>query len=108
MTSGVSEKMATAIIYEFENQSISLSQCSGRVHPQVMAQAVINAAWLKFDPDDEGTYPATPYAPSGKEWLTSDVHGRFERKRFYKQWHWRNCGVTEYADPADFKMKRKY
>ena len=76
-----------------------------RTREQV-AQAVVNAAWHKFDSEDESTWPKTKFAPSGHPWLCNrpfePVLLFFQKKNVHG---WKT--ITSYADPQDLMYKWK-
>lgn len=75
----------------------------GIEYAEEIAQAVINAAWTDFDPEDESTWPKTEMAPSGDKWViqATNLMGEivFASMKFHLNTGWRYH--VHYADPAD-------
>ena len=100
----VSDKMIEAI------HKVNISTCmpdpyttvSGVDNPEEISQAVVNAAWCPFDPEDKSTWPPSKYCSSGL-WLIS-----FGRSMNVCSWTgnpnaWED--TIHYADPQDLMFK---
>jgi len=74
------------------------------------AQAVINAAWTTFDPEDKETWPKSEYAPSGVLWLRIFIPNSIKIAISQATWGGSPSGwrlTAAYADPADLMPTRK-
>ncbi len=72
-----------------------------------IAQAVVNAAWNRFDHTDVSTHPKSRYAPSGSLWLVIVSTSRISHHKsltFYRAFDWQCHTVYAYADPADLMI----
>jgi len=92
-------------------------EISNCYQPNVAAQAVINAAWIEFDPDDESTWPNDDVF---KDWYL-DIEGTpvvstFGTHKTDYPKHWRGVLVNynikigksiRYADPIDLLYVHK-
>lgn len=103
----ISEKMTDVA----ENIGHAEEQRGGalRSYPDNVAQAIIDAAWHRFDAEDPDTWPNGIYAPSGHFWLVTNAiltsAAAWEGDAF-KTWRPR-YGIDEfsmieaYVDPVD-------
>ncbi len=89
-------------------------------HPNITdvkeyAQAVVNAAWTKFDPDDESTWPECGkgrncrLTPNGDAWMVLgvDVRSPFLQMAWNGPDNWRSLDITHYADPQNLMFKEE-
>jgi hypothetical protein len=65
-----------------------------------VAQAVVNAAWTRFDPDN----PPEETASNEDEWLVMDADKGIDFAYYSAIW-WEGLRVVRYADPQDLKFK---
>lgn len=86
---------------------------------KAVAQAVVNAAWCGFDPDDESTWPNSTLAPSGHKWFVEWRWSKIrERRTIMSAWlaeHFYSImevedkrgvpTIVRYVDPADLMYK---
>lgn len=94
----VNEKMIEPVHadrYRMKREGVLPKSC------EAIAQAVINAAWTDFDPEDESTYPSSEHSPEGHRWVVNYVadNGKFNkyfrRRKFVDPKLWKT--VFEYA-----------
>ncbi len=81
-------------------------------HADQVLQAGVNAAWTRFDPEDESTWPNSSLAPSGMPWLVEnheqgDTYPEIGCDEWLvKEKDWLMCfNSIHYADPATLMPK---
>jgi hypothetical protein len=86
-------------------------EISNFYQPNVAAQAVVNAAWHEFDPDDETTWPYPKVVKGEKKWLVAygDASWMIDLLRFsHGEWRgFRGDEIVRYADLNDLLHVRK-
>ena len=72
--------------------------------PEDATQAVVNAAWNKFDPEDESTWPYPLDTLLGAFFWCEDEDGDIDYME-YDIYQWKRYKTIRYADPQDLKFE---